>query len=321
MQPTTTTPQLNTSSSTATTLAGTNTGSNAGSGSQAQANAQALKPIEALSPVKISDYNGDWEATANNRSADLQKFDQNAKTAIDVYNETMAKYGINDMRTRLTELRSTLTNTENAIRNVESDVQGRTQESNLSENQRKRIVQQDQEPLIEALRTQNQSYTNAQQDLTTAQDQAKGETDITVQSLKAQRDAMLEQYQIAADNAKTQKEEKRWWEEYNQKKAAFNEQIRQFEKNLQVTVSENAKDRASRAKAASAANAKPSVNTALQQLFYNYKPVYQGGTKDYTENVVIRTLMNDYGMNQSDAAKMAYSYRKTNFGEGYGYIK
>lgn len=72
--------------------------------------------------------------------------------------------------------------------------------------------------------------------------------------------------------------------------------------------------------ASSAANT-PSTAQFLSQAFSGYKPAYEGGQAYYTEREVIPALMANYGLNQTQAAQMAYDYRKRVYGEGYGSIK
>lgn len=73
--------------------------------------------------------------------------------------------------------------------------------------------------------------------------------------------------------------------------------------------------------AASSASNTPSTAQFLTQAFSGYKPAYEGGQAYYTEREVIPALMANYGINQTQAAQMAYDYRKRVFGEGYGSIK
>jgi len=70
-----------------------------------------------------------------------------------------------------------------------------------------------------------------------------------------------------------------------------------------------------------AASNTPSTAQFLSQAFSGYKPAYEGGQAYYTEREVIPALMANYGLNESQAAQMAYEYRKRVFGEGYGSLK
>lgn len=67
-----------------------------------------------------------------------------------------------------------------------------------------------------------------------------------------------------------------------------------------------------------ASSSTPSTAQFLVQAFSGYKPAYQGGQAYYTEREVIPALMANYGLNQKEAANLAYSYRKRVFGEGFG---
>ena len=58
----------------------------------------------------------------------------------------------------------------------------------------------------------------------------------------------------------------------------------------------------------------PTISSSLQELFAGYDPTRKED-RNYTENVVIKQLMDQFGISKAQAATAAYKYRKATFGE------
>lgn len=98
------------------------------------------------------------------------------------------------------------------------------------------------------------------------------------------------------------------------------------ERNRQFEAEQNALNRAATASQQAQENAAPTANDYLQQAFssyvrYNPNDKNTASEKDRTEREIIPQLAGALGVSRSEAAKLAYEYRKRNFGEGYGWIK
>lgn len=90
----------------------------------------------------------------------LQDYDTNRKNSVDVLNDAMAKYGIPEIRQRVSGLRTTLSNTENALNAVDPSVTGRTQGSLVTEAQRQRQVANERAPIAEQYGQQSRALSD-----------------------------------------------------------------------------------------------------------------------------------------------------------------
>lgn len=90
----------------------------------------------------------------------LQNYDANRKNSVDVLNDAMAKYGIPEIRQRVSGLRTTLSNTENALNAVDPSVTGRTQGSLVTEAQRQRQVANERAPIAEQYGQQSRALSD-----------------------------------------------------------------------------------------------------------------------------------------------------------------
>lgn len=97
-------------------------------------------------------------------SADIYKqltdYDANRKSSVDVLNEAMSKYGVPEIRSRVSGLRTTLSNTESALNAVDPSVTGRTQGSLVTEAQRSKQVANERAPITEQYGQQSRALGN-----------------------------------------------------------------------------------------------------------------------------------------------------------------
>lgn len=104
--------------------------------------------------------------------AALQNFNNTRKSTSDILNEANAKYGVDDLTGRAKNYGVLVGNLQNSINAVDPSVTGRTSGSLVTEAQRSALVNREQQPLLKDLSTESQNYTNAQNDLNTARQQA-----------------------------------------------------------------------------------------------------------------------------------------------------
>lgn len=128
----------------------------------------------------------------------LQDYDKNRKSSVDVLNDAMGKYGVPEIRSRVSGLRTTLSNTENALNAVDPSVTGRTQGSLVSEAQRQKQVANERAPIAQQYGEQTKALGNESANLSDqlqaaqllAQNQVS-DYDRGRQALSSQYDAVL----------------------------------------------------------------------------------------------------------------------------------
>lgn len=154
----------------------------------------------------------------------LQDYDSQRKNSVDVLNEAMSKYGVPEIRSRVSGLRTTLSNTENALNNVDPSVTGRTSGSLVTEAQRQRQVANERAPIAEQYGQQSRALGDESANLSDQEKAAQILAEGSVNDYNAGRTALssryettlareLEQrrreeadraYQLSADEAKRQ---------------------------------------------------------------------------------------------------------------------
>lgn len=156
----------------------------------------------------------------------------NMKSPVDVYNESMEKLGLADARTRVVSLREQLMNTENLLRNVETDVSGRTQDSNVTEGQRRRLVASEQQPLAGQVDIFGRALEGAMADYGMVQGEGKTQAELTFQGDKEKRTAIMDRLQVAIDRSKSAEDKRRWETELTRLRQQDAEATRQFNEKL-----------------------------------------------------------------------------------------
>lgn len=226
----------------------------------------------------------------------LAAYDANRKSSADVLNEAMSKYGVPEIRTRVSGLRTTLGNTENALNAVDPSVTGRTSRSLVTEAQRSRIVNKEREPIAAQYGEQSRALTNESANLSEQQRAAEMLAKGRMEDYTIGRNALQTQYN---DSMSREAEQRR--REEADRLFAFNkaESDRNYQLNLQT------------ARSSGGGSAK-TPKVTIGALFDGYNPKTD---KFYTEKVVIPTLMSELGYSADKAKKTAYEYRKATFGE------
>lgn len=224
----------------------------------------------------------------------------------DAMNTANTNYDVGGSTARLSALKGIVGNLQNSVEAVDPSVTGRTSGTFTTEGQRQALVAKEQAPILGSLNKQQSAYSSEQQDNTQKQ------------ALASQMAAAL----LSDDKSKYQ----RLLDQYNQSSAqdAADEQRRQADvqaQQFQQTLAENKRQAdlqnsqasASLAsKAASSAASTPSTSQFLVQAFSGYDPKKM---KNYTEQEVIPALMANYNLSKTQAATLAYQYRKSVFNE------
>jgi hypothetical protein len=175
-----------------------------------------------------------WNTEVDNKYNQVGQFDASAKNPLDMYNAALEKLGIGDARTRVSGLRESLLNTENLIRNVEGDVSARTAESLVNENQKRRLVTMEQQPLAQRAADEGRNLEVALADYKDIMAEGKATTEMEYQFQKDQRAALMERLQVAIGQAKNADDRARWQTEYDRLVAKDAEETRRWNAEMQL---------------------------------------------------------------------------------------
>lgn len=244
-----------------------------------------------------------WKKMASSAeiAQQIATYDANKKSSADILNEAMSQYGIPEIRNRVSGIRTTLSNTESALNNVDPSVTGRTSRSLVTEAQRSRIVNKEREPIATQYGQQSRALSDESANLTeqsrAAELLAKGQID----DYTTGRNALQSQYNNTVASEAEQRRREEADRAYQFQKA---ESDRQYQLSLQ---------QAAKAKSSGSSSSKITPQQAVAQLFSGYSAEKGRANPGYAEQV-IKTLQNDYGISQQEAANIVYPYRKAKFG-------
>jgi site-specific DNA-cytosine methylase len=135
----------------------------------------------------------------------LADYDAKRKSSVDVLNEAMSKYGVPEIRSRVSGLRTTLSNTENALNAIDPSVTGRTQGSLVTEAQRSKQVANERAPIAEQYGTFSRSLGDAQSDLSDQERAAQVLAEGQLNDYESGRQALAGRYQLATDRENEQR--------------------------------------------------------------------------------------------------------------------
>lgn len=127
----------------------------------------------------------------------LSEYDARRRSSVDVLNEAMGKYGVPELRSRVSGLRTTLTNTENALNAVDPSVTGRTQGSLVTEAQRTKQVANEQAPIAERYGQMSRSLGDATDNLSDQERAAQLLATSQLNDYETGRNALAGRYQLA----------------------------------------------------------------------------------------------------------------------------
>jgi uncharacterized small protein (DUF1192 family) len=122
---------------------------------------------------------------------------KNKVTSADALNEALGKYGVPEIRNRVSGLRTTLANTESALNSVDPSVTGRTQGSLVTEAQRQRQVVNERAPIAQQYGDQERALGVESGNLADANTQATSYATNRVNDYVTGRGALQSQYDTA----------------------------------------------------------------------------------------------------------------------------
>lgn len=235
----------------------------------------------------------------NALSGQIAQLDQSYNPT-DVYNKVTTSLGLPDARTRVQGLQTNLVNTQNAIQAVDPSVTGRTQNYDVTEAQRGRLVNMEKQPLNDTYAKQNQSLGVQQQNLNDLTSQANTQVAQADANYKNKRQSLSDQLATAlklqADRQAQANADR-----------AYAENQRQF----------NVSAADARAKASSGGSGGAQVNPA--QDFLNYigsqMKAYGGagnsGTSRQTQDSWANAWFDQNGVSQANRQQYWNLYNKT----------
>jgi len=234
----------------------------------------------------------DLNAQIGAATSELSQFQATQKNPLQLLNEAQATLGIPEVRTRVSSLRKSLLDTENLLAGVEGSVQGRTQGSLVTEAQRQRLTNLERQPVAEQLGKFQGAYGMETGNLSDLMGQASQSAQLGIEGQRQKETAIKTKLGgLESSYERLSKEEAA--------RLAREQADREFAESQRKTN-------------ISAAKEEKQGKPTLQSLFEGYNPERD---KWYTENVVIPTLMSEYGYDKKEAEKKAYAYRKLKFNE------
>jgi hypothetical protein len=188
---------------------------------------------------------------------------------LDIYTSALGELGLTDARTRVTDMRQALFNTENLLKALPGDVQARTQDFNVSENQRRKILAGEQAGVSGQVDQLSGALDVALGDYGMILGEGKTRTDYAVEGQNAQRQALMENLQTAIGRSKDAEQTRQWQAELDRLKAQDAEEARQFEMNYKLEQSKAATAAKSSSSSSSSSASKSANQTKAQQSVYN----------------------------------------------------
>ena len=151
---------------------------------------------------------------------------------VDTYNQALDSLGMGDARTRVTGLRTQLLNTENLLKNVEGDISARTQDSLVTENQRRKLVAGEQAPLVQQTDTLGRNLDVGLEDYQMIQNEAMQQADLKFKGEQEERQFLMSRLENAIASATRKEDRRRWTAELNRMRAKDAEATRQYNQTL-----------------------------------------------------------------------------------------
>lgn len=200
---------------------------------------------------------------------DLGTADNAVQNPVDVYNAALDKLGISDARTRVQGLRTNLFNTESLLRALPGDVQGRTQDFNVSQAQRDKLTASESAPLSDQVNTMSRALEGAQGDYQDVLGEGKTQADLTFQGQQQARQNLMDRLKIAIDQSNDMEQKREWQAELDKQEADAAEAAREFNANLALEQSKAAA--AARSGGSSSAAKQPSYQQRSSDKGFNFQ--------------------------------------------------
>lgn len=169
----------------------------------ANAQAQSLQQSQQSLTDMFNTNSSGWKnPTVKQAESQMNRFVGSMQNPLDVYNKTMQDLGIGDVRSRVQELRRQVVNSENAIRGVDENVTARTSNALVSEAQRNRLVQMEQQPLMEQLQMQSGNYNVESQNLKDLTQDAQTQTGFAMEGQNQSLEALKSRLSTSQEKAR-----------------------------------------------------------------------------------------------------------------------
>lgn len=224
----------------------------------------------------------------------------------DALNTANNNYDVGGSTARLSALKGIVGNLQNSVEAVDPSVTGRTSGTFTTEGQRQALVSKEQAPILGNLNKQQSAYSSEQQDNTQKQALASQMAAALLSDDKNKYQRLLDQYnQSSAEDAAA--EQRRQADVQAQQ---FQQTLAENKRQADMSAAQARENAAASSK--SAASSIPSTSQFLVQAFHGYDPKAKSR---YTETDVIPALMANYNLSKTQAATLAYQYRKSVFGE------
>jgi hypothetical protein len=127
----------------------------------------------------------------------IADYDATRKNSNDVLNDAMTKYGIPEIRSRVSGLRTTLSNTENALSAVDPSLRGRTGGSLVTQAQLSKQIADERAPIAEQYGQQSRALATESANQSDALSAAKLLAENQINDYNTGRQALTSRYEIA----------------------------------------------------------------------------------------------------------------------------
>jgi len=132
----------------------------------------------------VPQYNYSDNVSGDQALQDLTNFQTGQKAPVDIYNEAVAKLGIADVRTNVTNLRKNIADTNALLSALPDSVAGRTSGSLVTEAQKQRVLATERAPLDQANANYSNNYNMESANLNDLTNQANTQTGLITEGQK-----------------------------------------------------------------------------------------------------------------------------------------
>jgi hypothetical protein len=238
---------------------------------------------------------------------------------VDVYNSTLNNLGITDARTRVTDSRQALINSEALLKALPGDVQARTMDYNVSENQRRHLLATEQAPVVGQIDTQNNTLQTALDNYNMILGEGKTKTDYNVQGQQAARQALMDNLEVAISRSNDAEQKRQWQSTYDRLKAQDAEEKRQFDLNYSLEQKKTAISAAN--SSSSNASASKALTNAIKSVSATILDGGYRGSDGYIGPSTYKTMKSEWtaaGYNAKDFDSNFKQYANTAHLKDYG---
>lgn len=158
---------------------------------------------------------------------ELKQAQSTRKGAGDYYNKYQQELGVNDVKTRADDMRGLIRNTETALKGVPEAVSGRTRGQLVTEAQRARLSNLEQQPLAEQLSGLQGGYSDEMQSYRDLLGQAGTQTQFAYQNDADKLAALEGNYNRIFQKETAAAEEARWRKQMAENRRQFDAQLAQ----------------------------------------------------------------------------------------------